>query len=1055
MLGARIIALRGGETLRGGIFRVALVRRSHQNTCLRPNTTDTASQEREQIYPVQHGGALQAELPTEQPWQWHQMTPEEQHRERWIRKNKDSLAVDWGKGVRSGKVRTECSRRTLDSPGMVLDTLLRVQPEHWKPQHWRLAGSIAVNRALRPQIMAVQLILRRNALLARQRGEAWKIERYLDDAKTWNKRLEEFRLVSGITEDDMINWLWILSPESSDTMVERFFSSKCRKPLFLIHVLVSRDRALHKPESFMNIISYVHENYVLRDRPESEGGGYYAQPVSRDLKWWHFALLISRLTWHARDSWPAAMPGLARLTADYIRTVDDNVHGSSRTGNEIRFSLFNRAMQYFSLPAQIQPIAHMEYNWEAQKHLLAIAPEFKPALVLSHDSYRAIRSVLIAVPKSKAEAINSDRSAKTWPPYRQAVDGIDERRDPVDDLSRSVKAGLLAREAGYPDTPVDKALSALGGSTFGHAPTIQTRSLAPPRWSGELSILNWHMEWAMRVRATKNAREAWMAFQRPPIPRMKPSIHVYAEMFDKLAAAPVPKSSTVRPGDCKEVFPVSNGNLTAFAIARLTPPEPHELYDMMICDGVRPTGKCLEILIKMATKKGQALRVLQDSPWKDFASLLRNWRKWEQPETMMQLRHLPLGIFNAWIYMLCNVQKSYTVHWRAPSRDGQERHQAKHDNDLKPKARPSTLAEAIELAYRFQAYRPKAARHDRRPWHTILQFLAKDKILYNSFTADSGDNIERTLVAFLQIYERAVSTQGNDSIFFRSLCIMIRKILTWATFRHRDGVYEERKKLLGQPLVEALIAWALKRAVQSFRELAFPVSRIPKGSRPKEEFHPKNATRYNIAGNATYRYMLAMGCCGNKEEMIKIMDWILDGWNSDYVTEAVKTPFNVGHAYVTKTFTYFVQMSPHLCIPFQEVRRLRLRLKRLRAGSDCTWLWPEVDESSTEDEMSVAMKNDLTIARRWPALKEMMGGTTRLDVEGIVESWKMKRLDVLFDKELAPKDEDEEDSEWEDAADMPDEVEAELAEDPFGELAAHAHKEKVAAKATGTQRPEW
>ncbi|KAK3990892.1 hypothetical protein QBC44DRAFT_349555 [Cladorrhinum sp. PSN332] len=989
MLGARIIALRGGGTLRRGLSRVEvlhLARSPRIFSC--PNTT-AASQERERIYPTQNGGDreaaidiaaapgspdLEIELSMEQLWQWHQMTPEEQSRERWIHKNKDLLSMDWGQDVDRGECTTYHSDNTPYSPTKVLATLLRIKPQNWKPRHWRLARLIAANRSLRYPIMAVQLLLRRNAMLACQQGKLWTIERYLDDTNSWNARLEEFRLASGVTEDDMINWFWIFSSESSDTMVERFFSSNCRKPLFLVHMLVAKDKALHKPETFMSIINYVHENYVLRDRPESEDGGYYAQPLARDMTWWHFALMIHRLVWHARDSWPTAIPALARLTADYIRTIPNQVNGSSMSGTEIRCLLFNKAMQYFSWPARIQPLAHMEYNWEAQKHLLAIAPEFEPALVLTHNSYRAIRSVLLGLPKSQAEAKNSDRSAKTWPPFRQTVDGIDERRDPVDDLSRSAKAGLLAREAGYPDAALDKALSALGGSTFGHSPTIQTRSLAQPRWSGKLASLNWYTEWSMRVRATKNPREAWMAFERPPFPNLKPDIQVYAEMFDKLRAAQVTESSTVRPGDSKEVFPVFNGNLTAFAIARLTPPKPDELYDLMLNDGIRPTGHCLEILIKMAPKKGQALRLLYDSPWNQFVEPLRNWKKWKEPKTMMLLRRLPLGILNAWIYMLCNVQKTYAAHWKGPSQhdQGRQHQEPQHDKDFSspiPEARPSTIAEAIELAYRFQYYNLKAAKHDRKPWHTILKFLAKDKVLYNSYMADSGDNIETTLVAFMQIYEQAVSTQGNDSVFFMSLCVMIRKILTWATIRHRDGAYEERKKLLAQPLVESLIGLAHKYAVNSFDELAMPMSRAGEAG-GERELHPKAAMRYNIAGGAAYRYMLAMGCCGNTHEMVKLMDWILDGWNSDYVTEGVKTPLHVGYAYVVRTFTYFVQMSPHLGVPEEEVMRLRERVEGLIENYDCTWFWPEVEEQHDDEERSALCEPEIEDQPAAPSISE-------------------------------------------------------------------------------------
>lgn len=985
----------------------------------------------------------QAKLSMERLRQWHQMTPEEQSCERWIHNNKDTLSRSWGSSADRGKHKAYHWDNSPYSPTKVMGVLLRVQGHRWKPKHWRLARAIAGNRSLRYPVMAAQLLLRRNALRSRRIGFSAKIERYLDNTETWSARLEELRVTKGVTEDDMTNWLWIFSCGSSDTMVERFLSSNCRKPLFLAWMLLAKDKVLQKPQTLLNLVSYIHENYVLRDRPENEEHGHNIRPIGRDMTWWHFALILYRLMSHARDSWPTAIPALSRLVADYIRSIPDGKVGFM-SGHQARCLLFNKAMQYFSWPAAIKPLAHMEYNWEAQQHLLAIAPEFEPALVLDQNSYRSIRTVLLGLPKSQSEARNSDRSAKTWPPYRQTVDGIDERRDPVDDLSRSAKAGLLMSEAGYPDTALDRAISALGGSTFGQPPTIQTRSLAPPRWSGKLASLNVYAQWAMRIRATKNAREAWMMFGKPPIPSIRPDIQVYAEMFDKLHAAQVSNSATVRPGDSKEVFKVSNGNLTQFAIARLTPPKPQELYDLMLSDGIRPTGYCLEVLIKMAPKKSQAFRVLCDSPWKEFARPLMQWKSWTNPEKMTMLSHLPMTLLNAWVYMLCRVQKGHTPRVR------------KFEPGGLPEAQPSTILEAIDLAYRYQAFNLKAAKHDRKPWHTILKSLAKDKVLYASHSSHSRSNIETTLIAFMLIHERAVKRQGNDAAFFMSLCVMIRKVLNWATFIHRDGVYTEREKLLAQPLVEVLIALAHKHAVRSFDELGSPMASMGKGSNSSgAELHPPSAMRYNIAGATVYRYMLAMGCCGNTTEMVKVMDWILDGWGSEYVPEDVKTPLHVGYAYVIRTFTYFVEMSKHLDIDSDEVRRLRERVEALIEHQECTWFWPE--DPPTEERMA-ALQNDLIIMNRWPTILRMSSSDAfNVDARSVARTWKVKGLPSLFeDKNIFRDHTGPNNDKWQDIAAMRAELAemmTETSEDPFSELEGQVAQEQIARGKEWNQEP--
>ncbi|KAL2157007.1 hypothetical protein VTH06DRAFT_8616, partial [Thermothelomyces fergusii] len=527
------------------------------------------------------------------PTGFSDMTEREQEEELWIVHAEDRLGKEW-ELADPGKHTPYVHDYPPYSPSKVIGMLNRWSNREWTPQQWRLARAIAGNRSLRLPVLTAQAFLRRHTLLARRRGVELKLERYLGGTREWKARLAKLERKTGVSEADIKQWLWILSPASGDFKIRRFLKSKCRKPLFLLLLLVAKDKRIHVPATFLDLVKFMRDNYVLADRPQDERNHSAYKGHGRALTWWHYLIFLFRLVRHCRDAWPAGMPLLARLTADYIGTMRLDSKARALTGYQARSLVLNKALQYFAWPARVRPIDHMEHNWAAQRHLLWLAATAEPPLVMDQNGYRAVRSVLVALQKTKGEARNAERSAQTWPPYRRALDGIDERRDPEDDLSRSAKAGILVRAAGYGDEVIDRVLSALGGSTFGQAPTIQTRSLAPMFYSGKVASHNLVLEWAAQLRATRNAREAWIVFGNPPEPGLRPTAQIYGEMFEKLYARPVSETPGIRPGDVKEAFPVYDGNLSQFEIARLTPPSPEELYDhMLLQDKLRPTGFCL------------------------------------------------------------------------------------------------------------------------------------------------------------------------------------------------------------------------------------------------------------------------------------------------------------------------------------------------------------------------------------------------------------------------------------------------------------------------------
>ncbi|AEO67982.1 uncharacterized protein THITE_2155132 [Thermothielavioides terrestris NRRL 8126] len=900
------------------------------------------------------------ELPTDPaklkalPTGFHDMTEVEQQEELWIVHAEDHMGREW-QLPDPGKHKPYNHNYPPYSPSKVLGILYRFRLRRWTTREFQLARAIAGNRNLRLSVLTAQAFLRRHTLLARRRGVELQMERYLGSTQEWKLRLAELERKTGITEADIKQWLWILAPGNGDLKLHRFFKSNCRKPLFLLHVLVAKDKRIQEPAMFLRLLDYIRENYVLADRPQDELAHPRYKRQGRAMSWRHFLIFLYRLVWHCRETWPVAMPLLARLTADYIEKMPLECNARVLTGYQARSLVLNKALQYFSWPARVRPVDHMEHNWAAQRHLLRLAAMAEPPLVMDQNGYRAVRAVLIALSKTKGEARNAERAAKTWPPYRRTLDGIDERRDPEDDLSRSVKAGILVRAAGYNDDIVDRALSALGGSTFGQAPTIQTRSLPPPFFSGRLSSQNMYSEWASQVKATRNAREAWMVFQNPPEPGIRPDAQVYGEMFEKLYARPVTESPVIRPGDVKEVFPVYDGNLSEFEIARLTPPSPDELYDLMLMrDKVKPSGHCLVVLVKNARSKMEALRYLSDSPHEPYIQAFRQSVPNLDGTSLDKLSHLPPPVFNAWIAMLCRLHK------RAPREASGRAEEISHGG---------SILEAIALTKSFQARDTKAAWRDKMPWHTIMQALAGRKMLYSRLGPEF--NVFTTLKVFLQVYEQTTSSKGMDPVSFEALCIMIRKTLKLATFeRTPDGNMVPRRSIVGSGLLEKLLVKAHRHAMKSFAYLVAPVPVVPgwdealgldpgRSVGERDDGVPPEMLRYNVVGRPLHRYMLALACCGNHNEMVRVMDWLFDGWDLEHIREEAKATHSLDYHYTMRTIAYFAEMGRELVDP-AEMARLKQRLEDLRLHKGCTWFWPPEDDGQSQADFSMA------VSAAWP-----------------------------------------------------------------------------------------
>lgn len=757
------------------------------------------------------------------------------------------------------------------------------------------------------------------------------LERYVETKQDWDTRIRRLEN-KGYCTSDLAEWLWILQGETGDQIVKRFVSRDTFKPFFLMNMVLGRDKRIFEAQSLAAIFDYISRHYLEpRENPEQERVG----PELRDDA---FQVMMYRLMQHCAAVWPAALISVAHLVAAYLKTCRGDVGGYDEPKwQRIRNRIFNNAICALERRSPINPYRNVRYNWEAQKVLLATSVKMRPHLLITQNGYRSIRRVLLGLKKTAEEKKAVTRSAKTWPPYRLAWDGVDEQRDREEDLSRSAKAGIMMVENGYPSRLIDVALTILGGSIPGRERSIMTRTDGPPKSSS--SHMNINAIWIAAIQATRNVREAWTEFQRPPRPNLRPIADVYAAMLEKLYAEEVPPDSQLLPGDSPHyVFPVHDGNLSAYEISRLTPPSPEDLYRQMRDRSIRPSDRVLEVMLKNANSLETGLQYIKDGMYS--ASARQALVGWSQD--VEQLNTLPARVFNAWIKLLCKT----------------------HSNHLDPNPHSFShnhIPLAIKITRLYQKGNARAAHKDKRPWHTILSALATDKFI----VWKEGEQPHlHTLKVFMYVYERTIQAKGMDTVFFDLLSRMVRKSTVTLAF-------ETRKAVATATATEQNGDWRMVPAIRSvaeklhaiFKEMTKPVTAGDLSAR-----FELPTLQYSLTAPHIFRYMQALGCLGNPRLMLSLVNWVIDSWSDPRILETAREPGETEHEVLNLTFAYFVEMWPHLPVDDELQTMLawtRNKLAALRHTQGCTWYLPP---DGTDGDLK---GTDAVVAARWLKFRQL------------------------------------------------------------------------------------
>lgn len=819
------------------------------------------------------------------------------------------------------------------SPNKLLIEKLRRQEvltwETW--DQWRI---VARSRSIRLSVMTLQYALRREARMDTS------LFQMVQEPIQWKRRMNALSR-RGISEEDLAHWIWILEAADADSKVDRFFSSDRHKPRFVLMAILRKDEGLIKQSSLVKIYDYVawmcQRAHTSSPQTVSLGPRRYALSNYQDLTPKYFMSLLDRLLHHCMMRFPSSIVAISRLVVDYLRGMPENPmpnKSNRRTGYAERCRVFNFAIQRFSRTTRTLLI-NLPHNWKAQRILLAFSASMKRPLIINKLSYRAIRMVLIGLKKAQAEKDTAIRYSKTWPPYIRQLDGLDETKEKEEYLSRSVRAGVLKRQEGYADDLFDHTLDTLGGAVLGDSITVQTRSRAPKIWSENQRQLQIFSDWAAKVRATRNAYEAWQMFNEPPlptlgsnfqtsatrnahkartgfndapVPRLRPNFQVYAEMFSKLYATEVDPLAGTLPGDSKEVFPPYLGNWTEFEREKLRPCSVEELYQRMLRDGNRPVRECLRVLLRNAPSLGRAATYLNDSPLDKKA--IAHLTTYTDPK-YERLAMIPLPVFDAYISLLCRQQGRRRWSRRTLGRPPSVQAYRKYDN----------LTRAIRLvSIRLGSQRKPA----QEPWHAIMRAFAAEHVVLRPWATQAEDDIEG-LHRMLLLFHTYEKTQTLHPFAFHCLCRCVRK-----TVRHANaGAVSDADH-------HQVITAAVDKLKTTFRELIAPVKDL--SGRLKDDLP---ALYHEISSANISVYIDTLGQLQDFEEAARVMEWVLASYGQEGILDKARDPEHKQWQFMQQAFLCFRAFSDGN-LPEAVIRKIEKRFEELHAEG-CTWEWPPDD----------------------------------------------------------------------------------------------------------------
>lgn len=838
------------------------------------------------------------------------------------------------------------SYRPISPSNIIAQYLESRQNKELSNELWGNIRALARDRSVRLPVMTAQMMWYRDEELRQT-----DLMEQLPRGKNWNRRVKAV-CSTGVTVKDLASWSWILKGDTADIRLERFLSVQRHKPIFLLFLLVRSDQPILNRELFVSLLDHITKIYTNRTPMGTGEQQKRALDSAFNMTPKHFLVLLERLMFHTTRLSPESALQLAQFVISYINsrsamgTVSE-MQGGPQPEYAASCRIFNAALRLLSTPAKSRPLANMEHNWEAQKHLLAFSSGLRQPLIINQSGYRAIQAVMIGREKSAGEVKVAVRSVKTWPPYRRAWDGIDEQRRPEDDLSRAVKAGIQAREAGYPEIEYDRALGALGGHLLGQSPTVQTRSTPPVLRRAKNAAVTVLDTWAARIKATRNAQEAWAIFRTPPQDNLKPSVPVYAAMMAKIVAGEVTDSASAVPGSSRENFPVHQSpNLSEYEKARIRPPTLEKLAEEMVASGVRPTGLALCILIEHSRSESEMLHWLRLSPYERLAHELDPLSEAAQ-RNYETLKHVPLAVFNAYISFLCKMQRKEDA---AASADQQGDSHPQSHPDSRP--RDYYIKLALQLIPARLPAKTREGRTYKPPWLQVLQTL----IMSKSHASLRNPSTRRSrLMTFLNASKLTAHRTGMDAALLGLICLSAGRVMA-ATFtaanrdQYRDR-YSARDRWWMVPDSIHLDAGTKSLLEQLYNEAT-------------NAFADLKPTGSGIGGFHVYSYVRMLALYGDVDRMVKALEWALLWLEKGRTLDGAATGGTSSNEYLNLAFAIFEILAKDR-VPDDVIRAIEARRQALvEIGYPLEV--PELSEMDLEDVALVSV-----VAKGWVDVSNM------------------------------------------------------------------------------------
>ncbi|KAF4338880.1 prefoldin subunit 3 [Fusarium beomiforme] len=499
---------------------------------------------------------------------------------------------------------------------------------------------IAAIRTMRLPVVLIQMHLRLQVEADPENNQ--DLAQALPDQSQWEALMKTLEY-SGNTEERLNGYMEILFAKNDEERSRLFLADMSPKPVFMLNYLLRLGSSINEVSTLDRFLDYIQDRLRAttdKARKMRWNRGRASSKMER-FTTEDFMVIMKRLSFHCRRIEPRRLIVLADMMAEFIFHYK---RGSAEQTYWMRCQFFNAGLDAIARNSGSGPqhssIPHA-YIWEAQRALLRMSGSLPETLLVDRGGFRAIQAVLSGMPKNKDEIHTATRYSKSWPPYLQPADGMDEAMEEEESWSRVVRAGMMMQEAGFPQDEADSALNILLGLAPNGTPTIQQQVKVDP--GQDLSV------WAASITATRNAREAWKQFKHPPKADIAPGSAEYAAMFRRSFARDVDPDQGSLPGDNSLSYPTNEDmNLTELEKLRQQPPSTKELFEMMRLDGVLPDKHLLHILVANAQSLEEAHRYLRDASidQKNYANLLA-------PEpTAAMLKTIPLPLFSAYVDQL-------------------------------------------------------------------------------------------------------------------------------------------------------------------------------------------------------------------------------------------------------------------------------------------------------------------------------------------------------------------------------------------------------------------